>query len=38
VLIEGEGADVIADAARALSLDCERIEEDLLISARMREW
>jgi diaminohydroxyphosphoribosylaminopyrimidine deaminase/5-amino-6-(5-phosphoribosylamino)uracil reductase len=38
VLIEGEGADVIADAARALSLECERIEGDLLISARMREW
>jgi diaminohydroxyphosphoribosylaminopyrimidine deaminase / 5-amino-6-(5-phosphoribosylamino)uracil reductase len=38
VPIEGEGVDVIADAARALSLECERIEDDMLISARMREW
>jgi diaminohydroxyphosphoribosylaminopyrimidine deaminase/5-amino-6-(5-phosphoribosylamino)uracil reductase len=38
VPIEGEGVDVIADAVRALSLDCERLEDDLLISARMREW
>jgi diaminohydroxyphosphoribosylaminopyrimidine deaminase / 5-amino-6-(5-phosphoribosylamino)uracil reductase len=36
--IEGEGVDVIADAVRALSLECERIDEDLLISARVREW
>jgi diaminohydroxyphosphoribosylaminopyrimidine deaminase/5-amino-6-(5-phosphoribosylamino)uracil reductase len=36
--IEGEGADVIADAARALSLDCDRIDDDVLISVRMREW
>jgi diaminohydroxyphosphoribosylaminopyrimidine deaminase/5-amino-6-(5-phosphoribosylamino)uracil reductase len=38
VPIEGEGADVIADAARALSLECVRIDDDLLISVRMREW
>ena len=38
VPIEGEGADVIADAARALSLECDRIDGDVLISARMREW
>ena len=36
--LEGEGVDAIADAARALTLDCERIGEDLLVSARMREW
>jgi len=35
---EGEGADTIADVVRALTLDCERIADDLLISARMREW
>jgi diaminohydroxyphosphoribosylaminopyrimidine deaminase / 5-amino-6-(5-phosphoribosylamino)uracil reductase len=38
VPLEGEGADVIADAVRALSLECEAIDGDLLISARMREW
>jgi diaminohydroxyphosphoribosylaminopyrimidine deaminase / 5-amino-6-(5-phosphoribosylamino)uracil reductase len=36
--LEGEGVDAIADAARALSVDCERVGEDLLVSARMREW
>jgi len=38
VLIEGEGADQIADAVRAQSLECDRVEDDLLISARLREW
>ena len=36
--LEGDGVDAIADASRALSLTCERVAEDLLISARMREW
>ncbi len=36
--LEGEGVDLIADATRALTLDCERVGEDLLISARMKEW
>jgi diaminohydroxyphosphoribosylaminopyrimidine deaminase / 5-amino-6-(5-phosphoribosylamino)uracil reductase len=36
--LEGEGVEAIADAVRALSLDCERIGEDLLVSARMKEW
>jgi diaminohydroxyphosphoribosylaminopyrimidine deaminase/5-amino-6-(5-phosphoribosylamino)uracil reductase len=36
--LEGEGVDSIADAARAMTLECERIGEDLLVSARMREW
>ena len=36
--LEGEGAERIADATRALSLDVERIGEDVLVSARMREW
>ena len=35
---EGEGVELIADAMRALTLDCERVGEDLLISARMKEW
>ena len=36
--LEGEGAELIADAHRALTLDCERVGEDLLVSARMKEW
>ncbi|HSO97958.1 MAG TPA: bifunctional diaminohydroxyphosphoribosylaminopyrimidine deaminase/5-amino-6-(5-phosphoribosylamino)uracil reductase RibD [Solirubrobacteraceae bacterium] len=36
--LEGEGAETIADAVRALNLECERLGEDLLISARIREW
>lgn len=36
--LEGEGVDAIADAVRALTLECERVGEDLLVSARMREW
>ncbi|MBV8431464.1 MAG: dihydrofolate reductase family protein, partial [Solirubrobacterales bacterium] len=38
VPLEGEGVDAIADAVRALSLECERIDGDLLISARVRDW
>lgn len=36
--LEGEGVEAIADAVRALTLECERHGPDLLISARMREW
>jgi diaminohydroxyphosphoribosylaminopyrimidine deaminase / 5-amino-6-(5-phosphoribosylamino)uracil reductase len=36
--LEGEGAEKIADATRALSMCVERIDEDVLISARLREW
>jgi len=36
--MEGGGVEKIADATRALTLDCERVGEDLLISARLREW
>ncbi len=36
--LEGEGVEHIADAVHALTLECERVGEDLLISARMREW
>ncbi|MDP9384263.1 MAG: bifunctional diaminohydroxyphosphoribosylaminopyrimidine deaminase/5-amino-6-(5-phosphoribosylamino)uracil reductase RibD [Actinomycetota bacterium] len=36
--LEGEGAERIADATRALSLETERIGEDVLICARLREW
>ncbi len=36
--LEGEGVDAIADAVRALTLECERVEGDLLITSRLREW
>jgi diaminohydroxyphosphoribosylaminopyrimidine deaminase/5-amino-6-(5-phosphoribosylamino)uracil reductase len=36
--LEGEGVEQISEALRALSFDCESIGEDLLISARLREW
>ncbi|MHB8696380.1 MAG: RibD family protein, partial [Solirubrobacteraceae bacterium] len=36
--LEGEGVDAIADAMRALTLDCRSNGDDLLISARMKEW
>jgi diaminohydroxyphosphoribosylaminopyrimidine deaminase/5-amino-6-(5-phosphoribosylamino)uracil reductase len=36
--IEGEGVETIAQATRVLTLRCERIGEDLLISAPIREW
>jgi diaminohydroxyphosphoribosylaminopyrimidine deaminase / 5-amino-6-(5-phosphoribosylamino)uracil reductase len=36
--IEGEGAERISDAVRSLSLTCERSGEDILVSARLREW
>jgi diaminohydroxyphosphoribosylaminopyrimidine deaminase / 5-amino-6-(5-phosphoribosylamino)uracil reductase len=36
--LEGEGVEQIADAVRALTLECSRIDEDLLVSARLRDW
>jgi diaminohydroxyphosphoribosylaminopyrimidine deaminase/5-amino-6-(5-phosphoribosylamino)uracil reductase len=37
--LEGEGPERIADALRALTLDCTSIGgEDLLITARLKEW
>jgi len=36
--LEGEGVETIADALRALTLDCDRVGDDLLVSARLREW
>jgi diaminohydroxyphosphoribosylaminopyrimidine deaminase / 5-amino-6-(5-phosphoribosylamino)uracil reductase len=36
--LEGEGVGQISDALRALSSSCESVGEDLLISARLREW
>ena len=36
--LEGEGVEQISEAIRALTLDCERVADDMLISARLREW
>jgi diaminohydroxyphosphoribosylaminopyrimidine deaminase/5-amino-6-(5-phosphoribosylamino)uracil reductase len=36
--LEGKGVERISEALRALTFDCESIGEDLLISARLREW
>ncbi len=38
VPLEGEGVETIAEAARALTVDCESVGEDLLISSRMKDW
>jgi diaminohydroxyphosphoribosylaminopyrimidine deaminase / 5-amino-6-(5-phosphoribosylamino)uracil reductase len=36
--LEGMGVERISEATHALSFDCERVGDDLLISARLREW
>ncbi len=36
--LEGGGVDKIADAVKALTLDVDRVGEDLLIKARLHEW
>ena len=36
--LEGEGVERIAEATSALTLECERSGDDLLVSARLREW
>jgi len=36
--LEGKGVERISEALRARTFDCERIGEDLLISARLHEW
>jgi diaminohydroxyphosphoribosylaminopyrimidine deaminase/5-amino-6-(5-phosphoribosylamino)uracil reductase len=36
--LEGEGVESISQALRALTFESERVGDDLLISARLREW
>jgi diaminohydroxyphosphoribosylaminopyrimidine deaminase/5-amino-6-(5-phosphoribosylamino)uracil reductase len=36
--LEGEGVERISEALRALTFDCSRVGDDLLVSARLREW
>jgi diaminohydroxyphosphoribosylaminopyrimidine deaminase / 5-amino-6-(5-phosphoribosylamino)uracil reductase len=36
--LEGEGVERVADALRALTLECDNVAGDVLITARLREW
>ena len=36
--LEGEGVDRVADALRALTLTCEPVAGDVLVTARLKEW
>ena len=36
--LEGKGVERVADAIRALTLSCEPVAGDVLITARLREW
>ena len=36
--LEGEGVEQISEAVSALTLNCERVDQDLLVSARIKEW
>src|SRR3989454_9310835 len=36
--LEGGGVEHITEAVRTLTFDCERVGEDILVSARLREW
>jgi diaminohydroxyphosphoribosylaminopyrimidine deaminase/5-amino-6-(5-phosphoribosylamino)uracil reductase len=36
--LEGEGVEAIADAVRALTVEVDRIDGDVLIRARLKEW
>jgi diaminohydroxyphosphoribosylaminopyrimidine deaminase/5-amino-6-(5-phosphoribosylamino)uracil reductase len=38
VSVEGEGVAQVALARRALALDVARVEDDVLVTARMKEW
>jgi diaminohydroxyphosphoribosylaminopyrimidine deaminase / 5-amino-6-(5-phosphoribosylamino)uracil reductase len=36
--VEGQGVERVSDAARALALEVDRIEDDVLVTARFTEW
>jgi diaminohydroxyphosphoribosylaminopyrimidine deaminase/5-amino-6-(5-phosphoribosylamino)uracil reductase len=36
--LEGQGVDTIAEAVHALTLDVEQVGQDVLVSARLKEW
>jgi diaminohydroxyphosphoribosylaminopyrimidine deaminase/5-amino-6-(5-phosphoribosylamino)uracil reductase len=37
-LLEGQGVETIADAVRALTMECDPVGGDLLVRTRMSEW
>jgi diaminohydroxyphosphoribosylaminopyrimidine deaminase/5-amino-6-(5-phosphoribosylamino)uracil reductase len=37
-VVEGEGVERLSEATRALSLECDSVGGDILVSARLREW
>jgi diaminohydroxyphosphoribosylaminopyrimidine deaminase/5-amino-6-(5-phosphoribosylamino)uracil reductase len=36
--VEGEGTEAIGEAMRVHGVGCEQVDDDLLVSARIREW
>jgi diaminohydroxyphosphoribosylaminopyrimidine deaminase/5-amino-6-(5-phosphoribosylamino)uracil reductase len=36
--VEGQGVEAVGEAPRALATEVERIGDDVLITARLREW
>jgi diaminohydroxyphosphoribosylaminopyrimidine deaminase/5-amino-6-(5-phosphoribosylamino)uracil reductase len=36
--LEGEGVEKVAEAVRSLTLKCQRVGDDVLLSARLKEW
>ena len=36
--VEGIGVEQIAGGRRAISVEAERIEDDVLVTARLKEW
>lgn len=36
--LESDGVEFVADAVRSLTLACDRIGDDLLVTARLKEW
>ena len=36
--LEGGGVEHISEAVRALTFDCEQLGDDILVTARLREW
>jgi diaminohydroxyphosphoribosylaminopyrimidine deaminase/5-amino-6-(5-phosphoribosylamino)uracil reductase len=37
-VLEGEGSEAVGGALRASHLSCQHVQDDLLITARIREW
>jgi diaminohydroxyphosphoribosylaminopyrimidine deaminase/5-amino-6-(5-phosphoribosylamino)uracil reductase len=36
--LEGQGVDLISRATRALATEVERVDDDVVLTARLREW